>query len=345
MNYLYFDIECCDGKHICSFGYVITDENFNILEKKDIVINPQWRFKLGRDGFDPRINLAYTESTFQKQKTFKYYYEDIKDLLTRSNQILLGHSITADIQYLKIACERYGCDNIDLEIYDTQDFYYQLNKKYKTRSLDNIVNDLGIDISNLQEHKSCDDAEISMLVAKEICDKLSITLSDLLELCDKSKRNGDKRELGEKALKRKFSRDLKNIAEKYPNRFSRKAICISDTIKETDYELRIALIKEIFKNGYNYICKASECDYFVHNNEYGERDLSCDHNIEDNHKDIKKITIEELSKMLKIEINENGEYIKHDENNCKDTAINVALIESLKKKGISYEDWLKQFEN
>lgn len=345
MNYLYFDIECCDGKHICSFGYVITDENFNILEKKDIVINPQWRFKLGRDGFDPRINLAYTESTFQKQKTFKYYYEDIKDLLTRSNQILLGHSITADIQYLKIACERYGCDNIDLEIYDTQDFYYQLNKKYKTRSLDNIVNDLGIDISNLQEHKSCDDAEISMLVAKEICDKLSITLSDLLELCDKSKRNGDKRELGEKALKRKFSRDLKNIAEKYPNRFSRKAICISDTIKETDYELRIALIKEIFKNRYNYICKASECDYFVHNNEYGERDLSCDHNIEDNHKDIKKITIEELSKMLKIEINENGEYIKHDENNCKDTAINAALIESLKKKGISYEDWLKQFEN
>lgn len=220
-----------------------------------------------------------------------------------------------------------------------------MNKKYKTRSLDNIVNDLGIDISNLQEHKSCDDAEISMLVAKEICDKLSITLSDLLELCDKSKRNGDKRELGEKALKRKFSRDLKNIAEKYPNRFSRKAICISDTIKETDYELRIALIKEIFKNGYNYICKASECDYFVHNNEYGERDLSCDHNIEDNHKNIKKITIEELSKMLKIEINENGEYIKHDENNCKDTAINAALIESLKKKGISYEDWLKQFEN
>lgn len=247
MNYLYFDIECCDGKHICSFGYVITDENFNILEKKDIVINPQWRFKLGRDGFDPRINLAYTESTFQKQKTFKYYYEDIKDLLTRSNQILLGHSITADIQYLKIACERYGCDNIDLEIYDTQDFYYQLNKKYKTRSLDNIVNDLGIDISNLQEHKSCDDAEISMLVAKEICDKLSITLSDLLELCDKSKRNGDKRELGEKALKRKFSRDLKNIAEKYPDRFSRKAICISDTIKETDYELRIALIKKYLK--------------------------------------------------------------------------------------------------
>lgn len=86
-----------------------------------------------------------------------------------------------------------------------------------------------------------------MLITKEICNKLSITLSDLLELCDKSKRNGDKHELSEKALKRKFSRDLKNIAEKYPDRFSWKAICISDMIKETDYELRIALIKEIFK--------------------------------------------------------------------------------------------------
>ena len=59
-----------------------------------------------------------------------------------------GHFITADIQYLKIACERYDCDNIDLEVYDTQDFYYQLNKKYKTRSLDNIVNDLGYDEVN-----------------------------------------------------------------------------------------------------------------------------------------------------------------------------------------------------
>lgn len=105
------------------------------------------------------------------------------------------------------------------------------------------------------------------------------------------------------------------------------------------------LIEAIFNAGYNYGNKVSICSYFVMGDECGERDLSCDHNIEDNHKDIKKIAIEELSKMLKIEINEHGEYIKHDENNCKDTAFNTALIESLKKKGISYEDWLKQFEN
>ena len=42
MEYIFFDIECAncfngDGK-ICSFGYVITDRFFNILEKEDIVL-------------------------------------------------------------------------------------------------------------------------------------------------------------------------------------------------------------------------------------------------------------------------------------------------------------------
>ena len=30
MKYSFFDIECCDGNHICSFGYVIVNKNFKI---------------------------------------------------------------------------------------------------------------------------------------------------------------------------------------------------------------------------------------------------------------------------------------------------------------------------
>lgn len=37
MQYLSFDIECCDGKHICEFGYVITDENFKVTKKNVIL--------------------------------------------------------------------------------------------------------------------------------------------------------------------------------------------------------------------------------------------------------------------------------------------------------------------
>ena len=79
MKYLFFDIECCDGNHMCSFGYVIVNNNFEILEKKDLVMNPEKRFKLGRDAFNPRIHLAYNESTFRKQKTFRYFYDKIKN--------------------------------------------------------------------------------------------------------------------------------------------------------------------------------------------------------------------------------------------------------------------------
>lgn len=44
MRLLFFDIECANhynGKgKICEVGYIITDEKFNILARKDIPINP-----------------------------------------------------------------------------------------------------------------------------------------------------------------------------------------------------------------------------------------------------------------------------------------------------------------
>ena len=47
-RYLFFDIECAcvfkDTAKICAFGYRLTDEHFNILEKEDILINPKVKF-------------------------------------------------------------------------------------------------------------------------------------------------------------------------------------------------------------------------------------------------------------------------------------------------------------
>ena len=66
--------------------------------------------ELDRDGFDPRIHLAYSVEYFKKQPTFEHYYDEIKRLLTMENRVVLGHSITADVQYLNMACERYEKD-------------------------------------------------------------------------------------------------------------------------------------------------------------------------------------------------------------------------------------------
>ena len=42
MKYLFFDIECCDGHHICEFGYVLIDEQFNILERDCLTIDHRY---------------------------------------------------------------------------------------------------------------------------------------------------------------------------------------------------------------------------------------------------------------------------------------------------------------
>ena len=58
MQYLSFDIECCDGKHICEFGYVITDENFKVTKKECYTINPEKPFNLiGRENREDCILL------------------------------------------------------------------------------------------------------------------------------------------------------------------------------------------------------------------------------------------------------------------------------------------------
>ena len=96
MRYLFFDIECCDGKHICEFGYVITDENFNPLEKKDITINPKAKFNLTGRPNRPDIKLFYSEEFYYSSPEFPVFYDEIKRLLEYDEQIIMGHAISND---------------------------------------------------------------------------------------------------------------------------------------------------------------------------------------------------------------------------------------------------------
>ena len=56
---------------MCSFGYVLTDEKFRILEKDDILMNPEAIFHTGawgkknREAY-PGIEMAYPKEVFLK---------------------------------------------------------------------------------------------------------------------------------------------------------------------------------------------------------------------------------------------------------------------------------------
>ena len=103
MKYLSFDIECCDGKHICEFGYVLIDENFNVLDRNCPTINPNHKFKLAGRAHESDISLAFSEDVYVNSPTFDFYYDRIKKLLTTPNCQIVGFSLANDAKFLATA--------------------------------------------------------------------------------------------------------------------------------------------------------------------------------------------------------------------------------------------------
>ena len=179
MNFLFFDIECANsyGKHfsICSFGYCITNDNFEILKKEDLVINPESKFEKRLLNENSDCPLAYTEDFFIKQPTFNFFYPKISDLLSKN--IVFGFSVKNDIKFLNSTCKRYKKTYIDFKAGDVQ---ILIRKKYKKNpSLSSLIESLGINFAHFTAHKSSDDAEMTMLVTREFCKQEKIHPLDL----------------------------------------------------------------------------------------------------------------------------------------------------------------------
>ena len=180
-KYLVFDIECCNGHNICSFGYAIISEKLRVLAKKDILINPENKFILSPKGKRPKMELAYPEELFFKQDNFPCFYNEIKRLLSEEGYILLGHSIQSDFHFLKYACQRYNLPYFDMEGYDMQKIFQREYNTSHVESLEKIIEHLEIDDSKLTFHRSCDDALATFYVARGIAQDRDIDLPTLLE--------------------------------------------------------------------------------------------------------------------------------------------------------------------
>ena len=85
MKYLFFDIECCDGHHICEFGYVLIDGQFNILERDCLTIDPGHKFKLTGREHESDIQLAFPEEVYYSSPKFDFYYDRIYGLSSQRN--------------------------------------------------------------------------------------------------------------------------------------------------------------------------------------------------------------------------------------------------------------------
>ena len=300
MNYVFFDIECANcfqgrGK-ICSFGYVITNERFKVIEKKDIVINPHSKFHLAGHGNHPGIVLAYDEQKFKSSPIFPIYYDRIKNLLQDKNNLVFGFSVMSDANYIKSECERYKKPYFDYDFIDVQRIYTDMHQLQNTPSLIKCASEYGVKDSQ-EIHKSDDDAYFTMRVMKGMCDELKLSAKELIEKfpnCQCWSRNGelDNKYNHFKILQRanKLSKMEKLTGSKRSNwmytetgnhaefgkyvgtvfidysstsSFNGKKVCISNLFEEFHFAEMMNIVSALAKNGAKYTSKPYKCDIFV----------------------------------------------------------------------------------
>ncbi len=294
MNYCFFDIECANcygGKgKICSFGYVITDDRFNILEKKDIVINPRSSFNLG-----PDLKLAYTKAEFRQAAPFPDYYDEIGALLEYPEYVILGYSIENDCNFLRSDCKRYNLPCFEFPFYDVQCMIMQMFDLQNMPSLQKALEFFGMH-EDQEIHKSDDDAYMTMLAMKGACIHLGITPAELLErfaiargtLKDYEIHSNYKEERERQRALRDAERQ-KAIADANRNRirynspnfhaFQRhlkrlsvmpgdgvldgERVCLSSGYEKNNYRQMLRITELITAIGGKYVQKASQCSLFV----------------------------------------------------------------------------------
>lgn len=173
VKYLFFDCECANcydhqGK-ICSFGYTITDTQFKVLDKKDLIMNPNAPFDPHVLGIgENSIDLAYTPLRFQYAPKFDFFFPVLVDLLTDKDTVVFGYAIENDIGFLYSECLRYQKTMPEFSFFDIQEIYRIYREWDRSPSLEDALKDLQVPFDGYSEHQSSDDAEMSMLLLKQI---------------------------------------------------------------------------------------------------------------------------------------------------------------------------------
>lgn len=182
-TYLFFDCECANcfdgiGK-ICSLGYVLADDELNVIEQEDLVINPETDFDWYLFSPKNKCKLAYSKDFFRTKPNFSAYYKRIKKLFTNGNTYVIGFAVMNDVGFINSACERYSEEYINYRAFDVEKLAernFGCSKK-----LFDLAEFLECDTSLLKSHKSVDDAMATLLIFKKICEKQQKSPEQLLK--------------------------------------------------------------------------------------------------------------------------------------------------------------------
>ena len=189
MRYLFFDLEEASSTYnhiyICEFGYVLTDENFKILEQDNFIINPRLP-RRDWDWFAVRKILTRPITEYENSLDFDFYYPNIYKLLKNADYIF-GHTTEGDVRALNQEFERHKHKPLDFAFYDIMKLYKAYTGISKSVSLENMIKELEIKDSSNTLHDAQSDAFNTMLCMKKMLSNVDVKLDDLIELSPECK--------------------------------------------------------------------------------------------------------------------------------------------------------------
>lgn len=282
MKYLFFDIECsnCHGGigKMCEFGYVLTDEKFNIISENDIPMSPgkghNNRFDLtGRSG-EKDIELAYDYDFYYSQPEFPSFYNRVKKLVCDPDTICFAYSMGNDIRHLHNSCTRYKLEPFNYTCYDVQVLVAKYLEKKGQMNIENAGKRLVSPdcLVKLEQHLSRDDAKLEMMIFEAICSLEQKTSSELLKEYETTKVNSIEfytkiRERGRRKRLKAAGHDLYNSLAVDDSELDKpenigKRYNISGELKANIDALKATI--ELIQNKGGILCnRISKTDFFI----------------------------------------------------------------------------------
>lgn len=267
---------------ICAFGYCLTDEQFHILEKEDILINPQGGFHLTDRKGTQGLVLPYEYSDFKKYPTFLEKADKIFALLQDEDTLVAGHATMNDVKYLNFESKRFSLSSFCFSFADTQFLYMNKIGEFSRQfGLGVIAQELGVEFT---AHRAVDDAYATMKIAEAMCLAEGCTWEELLKKYEVRLGRIENYEITPPTSKsfieykkaqerRKEERERKKaefhiFVDKEKRRRSKegklkgKRVCFSHPL-ETELPLSKRLLTAAFAQGAFLTYRAEECDLYV----------------------------------------------------------------------------------
>jgi len=288
-KFMYVDIGCFHvhkqkGNYINTIGYVIANNNFDILDQAQLVINPNVDEDILRNS---QIKADHTRSVFfEDMKDFYELRDDITGLMTANTNI--GFSVESDLIYLANEYSRYNIRQPYIAAYDTRDLYrefvweedcklaeygvytYEDPQDIHVGTLKQTVHALGIDFDNIQGmqsskcketklgslNKSQNDALLTYHVMRAICEGMGMDASTAIDYLGVHRLNKSQ-DFGRRPQKNITPTtldfiDIRNAGRTgYPNYSTKKPIRTSSSLASagTDYDASQGL-KRAYKKDY-----------------------------------------------------------------------------------------------